>query len=119
MEPEPAHPDFGRRRLPNAAAEVAAPHRLTVGAREHETVSARQCVQVDVHGERAGDERGHADRALPGGGLRRAERQLAVHLGELPRNGDEVALEVDVTPTQPGELAPPKPWGSVTAGTPG
>src|SRR5581483_722838 len=38
VEPESGHAHLGRRRLPYAAPEVAAPHRLTVGAREHEPI---------------------------------------------------------------------------------
>ena len=34
--------------------------------------------------------------------------ERAVHLAELARDRDEVALEVDVAPAQSGELAPPE-----------
>lgn len=100
-------PGRAESRVPGAAAEVAAPQRLTLGTGEHEPVVTGRGKGHDVPGKVRCDHRRNGHGPVTGLRFGRPECEAAAALlAELPGYPDCACLEVDVGPTQRGQLAP-------------
>jgi mannosylglucosylglycerate synthase len=104
VEAQPLDADRPGRWRPHPPGEVAAPQRPATRGREHQPVRPRLGVGGQVLGQRLSRDGRQRDRAQPGGGLGRRDRERAPHLGELLGHGDLAVQQVHALGPQAGQL---------------